>query len=80
MVFPTIGTITQELEKSLGRRVEPNEVAYAIRRLRVQPIGRAGIVRLFPESAVTAVKRFLETKRGRGDATGGQRQPVAAEA
>jgi hypothetical protein len=31
----------------------------------VKPIGRAGIVRLFPQSAVITVKEFLQTRSGK---------------
>jgi hypothetical protein len=64
MNLVTSGDITESL-KANGVEVDRDAVAYAIRKANVQPIGRAGIVRLFPTSAVVAVKAFLESKRQR---------------
>jgi len=55
--FWTTGTIA--VETNAGR----DEVNYAIRKAGIKPIGRAGIVRLFPASAVPAVRQFLEARR-----------------
>jgi hypothetical protein len=37
--------------------------AYAIRKAGIEPVGRAGLVRLFPQSAVDTVRTFLAGKR-----------------
>ena len=38
-------------------------VAYAIRRCKIKPIGRAGHARVFSQSILKQVKVFLKTKR-----------------
>ena len=63
MLVLTTGQIATELGEDRDR------VSYAIRKAGVQPIGRAGLVRLFPQSAIDAVKGFL----------GAKDQPTAAE-
>ena len=56
----TVGDIAKELG------VDRDAVGYAIRKAKVEPLGRAGIVRLFPGSAVETVKVFLNSKRKKG--------------
>ena len=65
MVFLTLGTITEEVQRAMDRPVERDAVAYAIRKARVEPIGHAGIVRLFTPDAVDKVCQFLNGKRQR---------------
>ncbi len=56
MVFVTSGQIAQEMNEDRDR------VSYALRKTGAEPIGRAGIVRLFAPSAVDAVREFLQGK------------------
>jgi hypothetical protein len=56
LVFST-GQIAAEIGE------DRDAVSYAIRKAGVQPVGRAGLVRLFPQSAVDTVRAFLATKR-----------------
>jgi hypothetical protein len=56
----TIGVLAEEVGAPLS------QVSYTLRKLRIHPIGRAGIYRLFDRSAVEAVRAELkETRRGR---------------
>jgi len=57
MNLVTTGDIAQRL------KVDRDAVAYALRKGKVQPVGKAGLVRLFPETALLAVKDFLSSKR-----------------
>lgn len=56
MDFVTVGDIAKELG------VDRDAVSYAIRKIKVQPIGRAGIVRMFPGTALATVKKFIDSK------------------
>ena len=58
----TSGDITKSLNIG-GLKVDRDAVSYALRKGKIQPVGRAGIVRLFPGTAVSAVKDFLDSKR-----------------
>lgn len=53
----TTGDIAHKLE------ADRDAVAYALRKSHVEPIGRAGLVRLFPDSALDTVRDFLQSKR-----------------
>ena len=57
MLVLTTGQIAEQIGEDRDR------VSYAIRKAGVQPIGRAGLVRLFPQTALNAVKVFLDAKR-----------------
>ena len=57
MIFLSTGQIAAEIGEDRDR------VSYAIRKAGVQPVGRAGMVRLFPQSAVAIIKSFLDAKR-----------------
>ncbi|MBN2315939.1 MAG: hypothetical protein JXM79_18580 [Sedimentisphaerales bacterium] len=57
MDIVTVSDIANKLD------IDRDAVAYAIRKAGVEPLGRAGIVRLFPGSAVGTVKRFIRSKR-----------------
>ena len=57
MLFLSTGQIAEEIGEDRDR------VSYAIRKAHIQPVGRAGLVRLFPQSAVATVKNFLDAKR-----------------
>ncbi len=61
MKLLTSGTIAKELN------VDRDAVSYAVRKLRIKPVGVAGNVRLFSEEVVKAVENFLEHKM---DSTG----------
>ena len=63
MGFLTTGKIAQETGEDLCT------VSYALRRLRIQPLGRAGQVRIFPESAINQVREFLASKPHRNKPT-----------
>jgi len=56
MIVLTTGQIAEQLGEDRDR------VSYAIRKAGVQPIGRAGPVRLFPQGAVATIKNFLSAK------------------
>ena len=62
MILLTSGQIAEKVGDDRDR------VAYAIRKTGIEPIGRAGIVRLFAPSAVDTVRQFLQTKRQRNGA------------
>lgn len=51
---------TGQIARQLGQ--DRDRVSYALRKSGVEPVGRAGIVRLFPRSAVDIVKQFIETR------------------
>ncbi len=57
MLVLTTGQIAEQIGSDRDR------VAYAIRKARVEPVGRAGMVRLFPQSAVGIVREFLAANR-----------------
>jgi len=59
MNFLTTGEIAKKLN------VDRDTVSYALRRARVKPIGRAGQVRIFTGTSLTAVKDFLEARASR---------------
>jgi hypothetical protein len=61
MLVLSTGQIAEEIGEDRDR------VSYAIRKAGVQPVGRAGLVRLFPQSAVTTIKNFLDRKGGAND-------------
>ena len=57
MEFETTGSIARKLG------VDRDVVNYMLRKGNVDPIGRAGIVRLFEPSAVDVVRKMLASKR-----------------
>jgi len=57
MNFLTVSDIARSLE------VDRDAVAYAIRKARIEPAGRAGLVRLFPASTLVSVRDFIGSKR-----------------
>lgn len=59
MNLVTTGDIAQRL------KVDRDAVSYALRRGKIQPVGRAGIVRLFSEGVVETVKNYLDSKQQR---------------
>ena len=61
MRFVTSGDITRILVGQ-GYDIDLGDVSYALRRLKAQPIGVAGITRLFRPEAVERVRDFLNTK------------------
>ena len=63
MDFLTTGQIAKRLN------TDRDSVSYALRKTSVEPVGRAGITRVYQESAVEAVRTFLKQKRG-GDRHG----------
>ncbi len=58
MGINTTGTILQQL-RAEGFPVDRNRVAYLLRKGEVQPLGRAGIVNVYPDEAVDAVRDLL---------------------
>ena len=66
MDFVTTGDIAKRLN------ADRDSVAYAIRKAKIKPVGRAGIVRLFSGTALATVGDFLERKRhGRKESANG---------
>ncbi len=63
LVPASSGQMAENLRKQLGQDVSRDQVNYAILRTGIQPIGRAGRVRLFPPGAVATIKEFLRQKR-----------------
>ena len=59
MLVLTTGQIAEQIGEDRDR------VSYAIRKAGVQPIGRAGLVRLFPQTAIDPVITFLDAKHDR---------------
>lgn len=62
MFMITTGTITKTLREE-GLAVDRDQVCYAVRKLRLEPVGIAGPARVFSPHAVEAVKDFLCGKR-----------------
>lgn len=59
MLVLTTGQIAQQINEDRDR------VSYAIRKAGIKPVGRAGLVRLFPESVVNTVREFLQDRPGK---------------
>ncbi|MGI6273671.1 MAG: hypothetical protein ACOYLD_15115 [Anaerohalosphaeraceae bacterium] len=57
--FLTTGQIAEALD------VDRDAVAYAVRKLHLNTVGRVGITRIFEPSAIDAVRTFLASKRRR---------------
>jgi len=57
MDIMTVGDIAKEL------KVDRDAVTYAVRKANIEPVGRAGIVRLFSGNAVGTVRQFIKSKR-----------------
>ncbi len=43
-------------------KVDRDQVSYALRKTKAKPVGRAGLVRIFPESALGEVEKFINSK------------------
>lgn len=56
MKFLTTGEIAKRLN------ADRDAVAYALRKTKVEPVGRAGQVRVFSEGVLAAVREFLMAK------------------
>lgn len=56
MELLTTGKIAKQLN------VDRDMVSYALRKLKIKPNSRAGQVRIFSESALVAVKKFLNSR------------------
>lgn len=57
MDFVTVGDISKRLD------ADRDAVSYAIRKMKIEPVGRAGIVRLFPGTTLANVKKFINSGR-----------------
>jgi len=57
MQLKTSGQIAETLGVDRGR------VAYLLRRARVRPVGRAGIIRLYPPIAIEVIEKLLQYDR-----------------
>jgi hypothetical protein len=57
MLVLTTGQIAEQVNEDRDR------VSYAIRKTGIKPVGRAGLVRLFPQSAVNTVREFLQIRQ-----------------
>ncbi len=64
MNFLTTGDIARQLD------VDRDVVVYAIRKNKIEPVGRAGLVRLFSASALISVEKFLDAKKQKGNHRG----------
>jgi hypothetical protein len=51
-----------QIAKQLG--IDRDAVAYALRKLQINPVAHAGIVRLFPKRTASRVRDFLGAKHG----------------
>jgi len=60
MDLMTVGDIAKKLD------IDRDAVSYAIRKTNTQPVGRAGIVRLFSGSTLATVRDFISSKRRSG--------------
>jgi len=58
MNFLTVSDISRILE------VDRDAVAYAIRKAQIEPMGRAGLVKLFPTTTLDTVRAFIKKKEG----------------
>lgn len=56
--FPTVGQIAQQFNRPI------HQITYVIRSLGIQPVGRAGHMRVFDEAAVEKIGHEL-TREGR---------------
>jgi len=59
MDFLTVGDIAQKL------KVDRDQVSYAVRKANIEPVGRAGMVRLFSGNAIPLVRNFINSKRAK---------------
>jgi len=59
MDIVTSGDIAQQLD------IDRDSVNYALRKSKVEPVGRAGLVRLFSASAIQRVQDYLGAKQRR---------------
>jgi len=57
MNLVTVSDIARELKS------DRDKVSYAVRKAKIEPVGRAGLVRLFPLDSISIVRNFLKTKR-----------------
>ena len=57
MDFVTVGDISRRLD------VDRDAVSYAIRKMKIEPVGRAGIVRLFPGTVLANVRKYINSGR-----------------
>lgn len=64
MVLVTTGTITKALRDE-GLLVDRDQVCYAVRKLRLEPVGFAGPARVFPPNTTEVVRNFLDGRRNR---------------
>jgi hypothetical protein len=58
MAINTTGTILKQL-RAEGYAVDRNRVAYLLRKGEVKPLGRAGIVNVYPDEAVDIIRVLL---------------------
>ena len=56
MNFLTTGDMAKQLD------VDRDAVSYALRKTKIKPIGRAGLIRIFQESALEEVEKFINSK------------------
>lgn len=56
MLFLTTGVIAKKLN------VDRDVVSYALRRTGVEPVGKAGGVRIFAPAALAVIRRYLDAK------------------
>jgi hypothetical protein len=59
MIVLSTGQIAEQVNEDRDR------VSYAIWKTGLKPVGRVGLVCLFPESAVSTVREFLTSQQGK---------------
>ena len=59
MNYVTSGDIAKQTDN------DRDSVSYALRKIGIEPVARAGIVRLFPTNAIHRVRDYLESKENR---------------
>jgi len=60
MMLLTTGKIAAELG------IDRDKVCYAVRKLRITPVGTAGMAKVYPDNALPKVKDFLNSNERRG--------------
>lgn len=58
--FVTTGDIAEKL------KVDRDRVSYAVRKLKIEPIGRAGIANLYSFDIVPKIRKFLNAVKQKG--------------
>jgi len=63
MVLPlSSGQIAEAIRQETGQKISRDQVNYVLLREGIQPIGRAGRVRLFRHDTIAIIRTFLDGK------------------